>query len=141
MNGGEAVLLAWTGSSTLLEMGGKAVVHHLCSQECAMFPSWCRSPLPNSISFTSASSGHWLPFWRHSHGWVLQNLCYVPVMPVTFSSLSLASSHCSCPTPVHLVAERQEPASLLCHPSSTTAAQTGDSGPGHCPLARPRQQC
>lgn len=61
------------------------------------------------------------------------------MMPVTFSSLTIALWRCSCPTPVHPVPERQELDSLPCHPCSTATAQAGDSGLGKCPLAGGQQ--
>lgn len=101
---------------------------HLCSQGGAALSSWHRRPLPCSVPLTSASSGHWLLLQRQSHGWMLWGLVLCPLagnsawqhrpsrmMPVTFSSLTIALSCCSCPTPVHPVPERQELVPLPCH--------------------------
>lgn len=78
-----------------------------------------------SALLTAASSGDQVPLWRQSCGWVLQSVCCISIMPVTFSSLLLACSHC-CATPVALLQHRQV---------------TGDSGLGKCPLTGGQQPC
>lgn len=110
-------------------MGDKAVGCHLCSQGHTVFPSWYRSPLPNSVSFPSAFSGHWLPFleaetWlgaaesvlcpHDASDFLLHVFSFLPLQ-LPNSLRSTGQNHCS-----------------------TTAEQTGDSGVGQ---VRPQQQC